>query len=110
MTLHLDSFQAFELLAAMEAFGAEPVLVDAAALALLRCAGVGVDAPDPLPGRAAAENVTVTLGLALPGGVSGSVLAIVSFPEPTRTSGTWKLSLRNPLEQPGRKSGVHDHL
>ena len=61
VSLHLDSAQAFEVLAAMEAFGGEPVLVDAAALSSLRCVAVSVDAPSPAPGRVAAEKIAGVL-------------------------------------------------
>jgi hypothetical protein len=61
VSLHFESAQAFEVIAAMEAFGGEPVLVDAAALSSLRCAAVSVSAPSPLPGRAAAEMIAAAL-------------------------------------------------
>jgi general secretion pathway protein C len=49
------------VIAAMERFAGEPVLVDAAALASLQCAVVSVNAVEPLPRRAAAEEIAAAL-------------------------------------------------
>jgi hypothetical protein len=59
--LNLRSAPAFEVLAEMEAFGHEPVLVDAAALATLRCAGVSVKTLGPVPVPVAAEKIATVL-------------------------------------------------
>ncbi len=56
VSFHLDSAQAFPLLAAMEELGGEPVLVDVAALDSLKCAGVSVSTPGPLPASVALET------------------------------------------------------
>jgi hypothetical protein len=61
VSLHLDSAHALEVLTSMEAFGGEPVLVDAAALASLRCLSVSVSTAGPVPGRVAAETIAATL-------------------------------------------------
>jgi hypothetical protein len=61
VVVNLDSAEAFEILAVLETIGHAPVLVDAAALATLRCATVSVKTGDRVPVAVAAEKIAAAL-------------------------------------------------